>query len=66
MVGRLVGGHWPPTSRRHCGGSLKIAAMSAAQKVEMGKKGHAFIQTERSYAVLAENFLRAVQGSECF
>jgi hypothetical protein len=40
--------------------------MSAAQKVEMGKKGHAFIQTERSYAVLAENFLRAVQGSECF
>jgi glycosyltransferase involved in cell wall biosynthesis len=46
--------------------ALKIAAMSAAQKVEMGKKGQAFIQAERSYAVLAAKFLRVVQTPECF
>lgn len=40
--------------------ALKIAAMSSAQKLEMGKKGEAFIQAERTYAVLAENFLRVI------
>ncbi len=40
--------------------ALKIAAMSSAQKGEMGKKGEAFIQAERTYAVLAENFLRLI------
>lgn len=45
--------------------ALKIAAMSAAQRDEMGKKGVAFIQAERSYTVLAEKFLQAVQALEC-
>lgn len=43
--------------------ALKIASMSDAQKDEMGKKGQAFIQAERSYAVLAQKFLQAPSAS---
>ncbi len=39
---------------------LRLIAMSPDEKIAMGKKGEAFIRTERSYEVLAQQFLKAI------
>jgi glycosyltransferase involved in cell wall biosynthesis len=44
--------------------ALKIVAMTDEQKQDMGNKGQAYIKAKRSYAVLAEKFIKVVLCSK--